>query len=367
LLTTDPHSDVWGVIVSPGLRLNAESETWKVTAGAELSTKRYNEDDLNTTEGALTLRSLYRGERNELGLNAHFIRDNTLVSELATTGVVQAYTPRTDLSVNPTWSHALTPQTKVVVGYAMTVVNYSDTGGTSLTDFREHIATAGVEHNLTERTTVRVAAYYDRFNTENDNFKADTVGVQAGVSHDFSETMRATVIGGPVRTRSETSSQSPVCNAPIVFGVCTGTVITLNSDVTSTTTGYTLTGELDKRWQTATMTVRGGRELNPSGVGAFVRTDSVRLTLSKELSPTVTGLVEAGFYRSKYIGAAFVENSSRYFRIEPSISWRVSPSWVVDAGYSYARQKFEAEPRAATANTVFISISYVWQKYTMSR
>src|SRR6478672_11123557 len=84
-LTTDPHPDVFGAQVGPGLRLNAEAENWKISSEANVFFNRYDESQFNTTEGALTLRSEYRAERNTYGLNAHYIRDNTLVSELATT------------------------------------------------------------------------------------------------------------------------------------------------------------------------------------------------------------------------------------------------------------------------------------------
>jgi hypothetical protein len=367
LLTTAPHSDVWAAILSPSLKLNGEAEAWKVTLGAELDIKRYNEETFNTTEGALTLNSYYRGERNEMGLNAHFIRDNTLVSELATTGVVQAFSPRNEIYVNPTWRRALTARSNVVVGYGMTVVNYSNTPGTSLTDYREQLATLSLEHNLSERTMVSIGAYYDRFETDPDNFEADTVGVQAGIIHNFSETARATVSAGPFSTRSTTSSQTTVCNGPIVSGICTGSAATLGSDVESDTTGFTATADFSKRWETAVVSVRGGRELNPSGIGALVQTDLLRVAISKELSATVTALLDAGIYKSKYIGAAIDENTSRYFRVEPRVSWRVTPSWIIDAGYSYARQKYVSQTQAASANTVYVSLTYAWRKYAVSR
>jgi len=367
-LTTDPHPDVFGVQVSPGVRLNAEAENWKVTSEANVRFNRYNETQFNSVEGAVGLRSEYRAERNTYGLNAHFIRDNTLVGELATTGIAQSYTPRNELFINPSFVRALTESTKLVVGYDFTAVNYADTVGTSLIDYREQRVFAGIEHNLTERTTAVVTGYYDFFETDPDTFKAHSTGVVAGITQAFSETLRASLLAGPRWTHSTSSSQAPVCSGPIINGVCQGTVTTLAQEESSDSTGYTLTAELTKRWgEITSINVRAGRELNPSGVGALVQTDLVRLALTRELSENWTAVLEGGIYRSKYVGTTIDPNKSHYLQVEPHVSWRVAPGWQIDAGYIYARQKYDVETEAAIANTVYVTFSYSWQKIARSR
>jgi hypothetical protein len=364
-LTTDPHPDVFGAQLMPGVRLNGEAENWKVTGEANLRFNRYDESQFNTTEGALGLRSEYRAERNTYGLAAHLIRDNTLVGELATTGIAQAFSPRTELFINPSFKRALTESTKLVVGYDFTAVNYADTAGTSLIDYREQRVSAGIEHAFTERTTGVLSAYYDFFETDPATFKAQSAGVEAGIIQAFSETLRASLLAGPRKTHSTTTS---ACNGPIINGICQAGVTTFAQEVTSDSTGYTVTADLTKRWgEITSINLRAGRELLPSGVGALVQTDSLRVALSRELSETWTAVLEAGIYRSKYIGTAIDPNKSRYLHVEPHVSWRVAPGWQIDAGYSYARQKYDAQPDDATANTVYVTLSYSWQKIARSR
>ena len=180
--------------------------------------------------------------------------------------------------------------------------------------------------------------------------------------------MSASLLAGPRWTHSTTSSQAPVCNGPIINGICQGAVTTSASEVSSDTTGFTLMGDVTKRWgETTSINLRAGRELNPSGIGALVQTDSLRVALSRELSETWTAVLDAGIYRSKYIGTAIDPNKSHYQVVEPHVIWRVAPGWQVDAGYIYARQKYEAQPQAATANTVYVTLSYSWQKIARSR
>jgi hypothetical protein len=110
-----------------------------------------------------------------------------------------------------------------------------------------------------------------------------------------------------------------------------------------------------------------GRELNPSGVGALIQTDLLAASVSQDLSPTWTATLGTGIYKTRYVGAAVAPNKSTYFRIEPRVSWRITPYWTLDAGYAFQRQKYEIQPDAATANIVYVTVSYAWQKIAVSR
>jgi hypothetical protein len=366
-LTTAPHDTIWGAFAAAGARFNGEAENWKVTGGADLKFNRYSESALNNTEGGLVLRSNYRTERNTLGLDLDLIRDNTLSGELATTGVAQAYTPRNSLRINPSFARALTETTQLVFTYGFTAVNYQDTANTSLIDYRQQIVNLGLEQKLAERTTGSITAYYDEFETDPANSRIQTVGIVAGIAHDFSETLHGSVRGGPRWTRSEVSSQTVVCAGPIILGVCSTTITTLTSDVQTDSSGFTATAALSKRWETGIVTGSIGRELNPSGVGALIQTDLLRATVSQDLSPTWMAALDTGIYKSKYVGAAIAPNESTYFRIEPRVSWRITPNWTLDARYVFQRQKYEVLPDAASANIVYVTVSYAWQKIAVSR
>src|SRR6266478_2419447 len=90
-LSPAPHPRVWGIKLSPDVKFSGETETLKVTGGLNLRVNRYfGEDGLDTIDHTLSLRSDYKAERDLVGLNIDSIRDSTLVSELATTGAVQA-------------------------------------------------------------------------------------------------------------------------------------------------------------------------------------------------------------------------------------------------------------------------------------
>ena len=367
-LSPAPHPSVWGIILSPDVKFSGETEALKVTGGLNVRVNRYfGEDGLDGVDHTLSVRSDYKAERDLLGLNIESISDSTLLSELATTGAVLARSQRHLLTANPSWTRALTEATSFKASYSYTSVRYDDTAGTGLIDYGDQLASIAMQSRLDERTVVSVAAYYDRYETKPPDFRATTYGVQGGYDYDFSETLRGSLNVGLRKTQSIIGSQALVCDGPIIQGLCFGTVTEVTSVQKETSTGYTLNALLTKRWRTDTVSGQLSREINPSGAGSLIQTDRVQVIWTKELSPTLSANVAAAAYQSRYIGGIVIDSNSRYYRVEPRLIWRLAEGWVLDAGYSYARQKYDTAPVGANANVIYVNLSYAWPKISVSR
>src|SRR5439155_8874430 len=101
-LTPDPHPAAWGMILTPDVKFSGATEALTVTGGLKLGFTRYlHQPQFNIDSYDLTLRSSYKTERDVLNLEIEAIRDATVVSELATTGVVLAYSPRNQFTLKP--------------------------------------------------------------------------------------------------------------------------------------------------------------------------------------------------------------------------------------------------------------------------
>jgi hypothetical protein len=367
-LSPGAHSSVSGLIISPDVKFSGETETLKVTGGLNLSFNRYfGEEGLNTNDYDLSLRSTYRAERDLLGLNIDAIRDSTLVSELETTGVVLAYRQRNLQTVNPSWSRALTEATSIRASYNFTNVHYDDTAGTSLIDYRDQSVSVGLQTSFDERNVANVAAYYDRFETDPSQFKATTYGIQGGYDYAFSETLHGSLTVGNRWTQSVSTSQALVCDGPIILGICFGTVTQVTFAQKANSSGYTLKAILEKRSETDTVNGSLSRDIYPSGVGSLVETDRVQVTWTKQWSPTLSASISGAAYESRYIGGVVTRSDSRYYRVDPRVSWRLAEGWMLDVGYRYARQKYDTQPVAASGNLIYVNMSYAWPKLSVSR
>jgi hypothetical protein len=366
--TSAPHSGVWGLLLAPDIKFSGETEALKVTGGLGLSVNRYyGERGLDTTDHALTLRSSYKAERDVLGLSVDSIRDSTLVSELLETGVVEARRQRNQVTASPSWTRYLTESTALTANYGYTDVRYADTRGTSLIDYRDHTGTVGVLSNLSERDAVNVTAYYDLFLTDPKTFQAKTYGFQVKYDRAFSETLHGSLAVGARNTRSTISSQGVVCEGAILFGFCVGNLTTFTAVNTERSTGYTFLASVDKKLETALLTARLSRELNPTGVGALVQTDRLGITWTQQWSPTVSAFVDASIYQSRYVSNIIASSNSRYYRIEPRVTWRITEAWTLLGGYSYSHVQYENSSAAASANVIYAVVSYTWPKLSVSR
>jgi hypothetical protein len=365
--TTGARSSVWGTTLSPEVKFSRKSETLETTGGLKLNFNRYSgEEGLDTEDVFLTFLSSYRAERNTLGLNINATRDSTLLSELAETGVVQARRQRDQLIVNPSLSRLLTETTLIKIEYIQRDTNYEDAPGTSLIDYRDQAAAATLQYTLSARTVLSFSAYYDRFETDPANFEAKTHGIQTAVNHQFSETLRGELGLGAYKIESTVASQALVCTGPVLLGTCFGQLTRVTSSTEESTSGYTLSANLEKRWETTVLSGRLSREISPTGVGSLVQVDTLSASWIHDLSPTLKASIGASAYRSRYIGDIVSNSDSQYYNFEPRLSWRMTEWWTLDAGYKHSRVEYE-NSGDATANTVYLMLSYNWPKIAASR
>jgi len=367
-LTPEPHPTVWGMMLSPDVKFSGATETLTVTGGLNLSFNRYlNQPQLNIDNYDLSLRSRYKAERDSFQLNLDAIRDSTLVSELATTGVVLAYAPRNLFTVTPSWSRALTEATSLNASYTYTDVKYHAPPGTSLINYQDQLASIGLQSNIDQGKILNVAAYYDRYETPSPGTIQNTYGVQGGYDHAFSETLHGNLVLGWRLTQSTVSSQALICDGTIIVGICFGTIIETTAVQKQTSSGFTLNAILEKRSETDTLTGRVSQEINPSGAGSLVQTQRVGVNWAKQWSPTLSSNIDAAAYQSKYVGGIVTSSNSRYYALNSSLAWRLTEWWRLDVGYNYQRQKYDTAPVAANNNVIYLLLSYTWPKLSVSR
>ena len=367
-LTPKPHPAVWGTILSSDVKFTGATETLTVTGGLNLGFTRYlHQPQFNIDNYDLSLHSSYKAERDVFGLDIDAIRDATVVSELATTGVVLAYSPRNQLTVKPSWSRAVTEATSINASYSYTHVNYPATSGTSLTGYQDQSVSVGMQSNLDEGKVLNLAAYFDRYETPPPQIGDNTYGVRGGYDHAFSETLHGSFLVGWRWTQSTLSSQASICDGPIINGICSGMVAETTAVQKQNSSGWTLNANLEKQWETDTVRGQISQEIYPSGAGSLVQTRRVGVTWTRQWSPTLSSNIDAGAYQTQYIGGVVTSSNSRYYSLNSSLSWRLSEPWRLDVGYNYARQKLDSAPVAANANVLYLMLSYAWPRLSVSR
>ena len=376
--TPAPHPKVWQTTLRPSLKFSNKTEVSEVSGQLQLGINRYAGDPtLNQTDQLLLLFASRMSERNTWSMNTSYRRDTT--SEVATTGLVQSRTQRSALTLNPSWTRSLTEKTSLRLDYQYQDVKYDK--GTS-TNYTYKQGGATLQYVLTERDKVSLGAFYSKVDyapnttvvpvcfsvifgfcfssgtiTSETVSNSNTRGVQVDWNHLFSETMTGSFSLGR-RNVINTST----LNQTRIGG---GTTTILPESVTEThSNNYSLSGKLDKQFESGTIGGLISRDVNPSGSG-LVQTTQYGLSMSKSLTEKLTASLDTSVYHTTYISVT--APGSRYYTFEPRLSWHFSEAWMLDSGYRFARVQYDNGSSPITANAVYLNLTYSWPKIAVSR
>lgn len=378
-LTTAPHNSVWSTTLSPSVKFGGRSEILEVAGGARLNFNRYSgESGLDTNDQMFTLTSGYKLERDTWGLDASYTRDSTLASELATTGIVQVRKQRNSSNVAPSWTHIFSERGSLKLDYQLQQAKYDDAAAIGLIDYSNQSLSASLIYLLSGQDQASISAYSSKYETSPATYKSDNQGVQFGVTHAFSETLKGSVTGGVRTTRSIVQNDASYCSwlgysFPRSFCsnesvIASGGIIVPVTVTTETRAhGSLLNATLEKQFETMALNGRLSRDVNPSGNGSLVETDRISIGLSGKLSPTLTGGLNVSTSDSRYLNGVLTTAATHYLAFEANLGWHVTEWWVMDAGYRYSRQQNPTGTLVPTSNVVYVNLNYNWPKISVSR
>lgn len=366
-LTLAPHDSVTVSTLSPRVLLRRTTEISDVSLQGLVNLNRYWDDpSLDSTDYYYNFGASLLGERGQLSLNAGYVRDSTLASELAETGLVAARTQRSSIRVNPRWSRSVSPLSAVGIGYSFADVSYAASQSAGLTDYRNQDVSVWGSHKFSERDEVQLGAYYAEYETRPAAYESATHGITLTYLRDFSERTKLSAQVGMRRTSATRQALTQVLVPTFIPGLFQ--IVFVPQQIDSRDSGALLNVGIDSKWSART-TLRGriSRELNPSGSGSLVESDRLSAGVSHGFTERTNLNVNASAYRSRFSDAALSRGNSRYYALEALLSSRLDEHWSFSAGYRYARQKYEGAHVAADANVIFVSARYDWTKLAVSR
>lgn len=351
LLLFNGNNEVWGHSVDPGVKFKGSTEALEVEGGASGKfVHYYGEQEREYTNLYFPLKMSYRSDRHTLGFEGGFTRDNTLQGELQRTGFVLGFTQRSLWTATPSWTVGITERLFWQNSYHFMDAQYQDGIRLGLVDYQVHGGTTGMRYNLGELDQVQLTGEYTLVRTPFIRQDSTYYGAQGGWTHDFGHELTGSVSGG---VRFVNSTQE-------VPG----------GSLTDHETVWVYRGTLRKRFESTTIQIDGGREINPSGFGRLLQSDRVGGSLSHNLTETLTASLNGNLY----FVSGIVNNASsgsvpqsRFSSISPSLSWKFSQWWTLDVAYTYAERAVDSLNQWNFANSTFVMLTYGGPKWSMSR
>lgn len=352
LLVVGPQKSVYGHWVSPAVKFSGAVENLEVSGRAAADFVQYYGGGNQTfTNLFFPLSVKYKFDRESLNLEGGYTRDNTLMGELLQTGVALRFTQRNLLNLSPSWTHMLTEKLSVQAGYQYANATYEDGLSLGLVDYTTQGGSGNLSYKLTEYDQVQVIGTYTTFSAPQANdLQSQIYGGMLSLSHEFSETMTASVSAGPRFVTSTVTSGGSTVSGSQTVGV--GSVT------------------LRKNWDDAFVQLDAGREINPSGFGFLLQTDRFGVTLSKDASERLTASVNAVVLLASSIATTDQSSSfpdNRYVNVTPRLTWKIDQWWAVDVAYTYGRRDVDSFDQYAISNAATVMLTYYPPKFTVGR
>ncbi len=352
LLTPLPHDPTYGYWISPAAELAGKTERLEVSSKIAADfVSYYGDEERRFTNIFVPLTMNYKTETDVLGLNGGFVRDNTLMGELRTTGLVLRFTQRNQLTANPSWTRSITEKLSLQTSFQFSNTRYENGLALGLVDYQLLGGSGGLRYQLTEEDQIQLSGSYLGFYTTNSPspFRASFPGINLALTHAFTESMTGTVYGGPNYVSSTTRAAATVVRAERtvwLFGV-----------------------NLEKKFESGSIQLNAAREILPSGFGLLIQTDHAGLTISRDITETVVAGLDGGAYLITGItttSSGGILPEQRYFYLGPRLSWKFSEWWKFDVSYTYGRRESDGLNPALSNATMFM-LTYYPPKLALSK
>ena len=128
-------------------------------------------------------------------------------------------------------------------------------------------------------------------------------------------------------------------------------------------------GNLTKKFERTTVQVSGARSIVPSGFGLLIQTDRAGLTVSHDLTETLT----ASFDGSGYIVSGITQRAiggtiqdQRLLYLTPKIAWKFLEWWKLELSYTYRWRDTDSLSEPVMSNGTMFMLTYYPPKLAFS-
>lgn len=309
-----------------------------------------------------------KGERSNLNFRGRYFKDSIFraanTSAVDTSLVEDPDVPSTPGSVDegfgedvkrqridirPSFTYNLTERWQMGLGYQFLRTFFDNPDdlpdNRKSADFSRHGIFGTVSVPITEKNKLVSFLAASRFQSEkrfegDQERTTDNYQLQAGLRHDFDETMSFTLTAGGRYT---------------VFDISGGNGG--QNDETSDT-GYVARLNAFKKTGFTTFDVNLEHNLSPSGVGDQVLNDELNFKIVHKLTEFISASLFTRVFQNESIGTQKSKSNRRSLSVDPSLSWTLAEAWSLVATYEYQRQKDFGEPKSAEGNSVFLTLIY---------
>lgn len=347
-LTTAPHDSVSSLYLSTSANILRKTETSEVDIGLFARATKYSESSLETTdEEQITLSSFNQiTERTQVGLDGVTRWDSLFESAVIGTGtgtgniqdvdigLVTTKVRRNWRELQPSMTYLTTERSSVSFRYRLTDVTFAEDAGTSLVDYQQHYLSGTYSYRLTVVDDLLLVAQGSQFRPTTGT-ESNNLGMLAGFTHKFSETLSAGILAGVGKTTEKLAGGGETDSSSLI-----------------------LEARATQQAELSRLEAVINRDVQPSGIGRSTSTDQLRIHWDRQLTQTSWFVLRTTIFRNQAIEGSDAAVDRLYAEAEVGMRWILAPEWAVLLSYQYRYQKYDAGLDAAKSNGVSAAVSW---------
>ncbi len=318
--------------------LSYTSEVLNFSLRPSLSLQRFDNTALvDSDDQTLDFNASWRRERADVKLDAVWRSQNTLLTELVDTGVLDAGTRRRDALASVGWNAFLSERVSGGVQASFADVEFSGRAAQRLPGYRFPGVAANGSLALDARKSLSATLNLSELQVPSSSLRTRNSGASVGFAYGFSERTEFEVNGGFSRTESGFASDS----------------------------GWIGQLRVRTRYPRSFWSAGISRSVQPSGFGVLVRRLELSASHAYDISPRVRFAASARAVRNdSLLGAASGER--RHIRdLDARFEWRASETWSLGfrAGIAQASgpvDELQAGPGERDYDGWRVGLSMAW-------
>jgi hypothetical protein len=307
----------------------------------------------NRLEEFLNLNSNYSWQRDRFSINGLFNhRDDSSnqfvnatfnpvtpgLGNTTTTGRVQVGSTSNWLILDPTYSHTLTPLSRIGVSGEYQRMDFSATD-TDHVNYNYYVGRVFYAWTQSQRTDYSVSAFGSRYQATNIDSKSTSEGVSGDMKYSWTETLATDLSASYQRVKQDETTPRIFSQTSNTWGANLSTVYTGAGGVSS-------------------YRVIIGRTIAPSSAGGLFATDQIRGQYDRDFTERLHFTGALRYFRDHTVAGVRGNDTRDYLTNFVRLQWMMTRRIFIAGSYTYVYQKYRVDPNSASANVVSLQMGY---------
>ena len=321
------------LLITPEMELNSKTERFSLNGRGHMEISRYMDNPaLNNENYSIDLSGGYiPEERMQVNARVSRVRDTTLDTELAETGILTRRQKRNRSSAALNFSYDPGEQDNVAINTDFDTVDYDSP---DRMDYRDSSVSLTYTRLTMDRINGIILQPYFSGTSSAVN-RVNSLGFYAGLSRSMNETWNMRALLGARRTKIRLFS------------------------VEDREWGWLADISLKKTGRTWDLGIGFTHDLYYSSTADSIERDRLQVGYSKNISESIRAALKGSVTMARSAGP-FSGQDSKYFSLNPSLRYRIADNWSLNMSYTYSynRSRTASATQGADRNVLRFSVYY---------